>query len=359
MSNVTLKHNQDGIISIIVTMIVMLVVTLIVLGFARVMRREARQALDRQLSTQAFYAAESGINELSRTPGYVTSSYTTCAGGGPQGSLISGSNASFTCVLVDSAPDSKDYELVPIKGSKVVPIAAANGQQLKSITISWEDATSVGDIPSSSLATPGATPELPTTGNWTPVNNHTTGMIRLDLIPVKDDGSSITRSDIIAQTQSLFLYPSSAGDATYGFTPTPAAQGKAVGRCTGSGSKPCSLTITSLPSISGTNYKYFVRMRAMYSAVNVSISANNTSGAVVGLTGQISIDATGKAGDVLRRIQIRRDIGSFNGYTDYAIQSADDICKRLKVYANNDTRPEPGTNNPSSYPTACTAPFAQ
>ncbi len=57
-----LKQNESGLAAIAVTMIIMGIVTLIVVGFATLMRREQRQALDQQLSTQAFYAAESGVN---------------------------------------------------------------------------------------------------------------------------------------------------------------------------------------------------------------------------------------------------------------------------------------------------------
>ncbi|QQS19146.1 pilus assembly PilX N-terminal domain-containing protein [Candidatus Saccharibacteria bacterium] len=45
-----------------VTMILTLVITLVVMGFTQVANRNRREALDRQLSTQAFYAAESGVN---------------------------------------------------------------------------------------------------------------------------------------------------------------------------------------------------------------------------------------------------------------------------------------------------------
>lgn len=57
-----IQDNQQGIVAIVVTIILMVILTLIVLSFAKISRREERDALDRQLSTQAFYAAESGID---------------------------------------------------------------------------------------------------------------------------------------------------------------------------------------------------------------------------------------------------------------------------------------------------------
>lgn len=53
--------------------------------------------------------------------------------------------------------------------------------------------------------------------------------------------------------------------------------------------------------------------------------------------GQVLIDVTGKAQDVLRRIQVRMSVkgGSartnYAGFSDYAIQSADSVCKLYEV----------------------------
>src|SRR5689334_20404193 len=58
-----LDDRQAGMVAIMVMLILMLVISLIVLGFAQISRRNQRQSLDRQLSTQAFYAAETGIND--------------------------------------------------------------------------------------------------------------------------------------------------------------------------------------------------------------------------------------------------------------------------------------------------------
>ena len=60
------QQDEQGIVAIVVTMIIMIILTLIVTGFAQLARREQRATLDRQLASQAFYAAESGINDARR-----------------------------------------------------------------------------------------------------------------------------------------------------------------------------------------------------------------------------------------------------------------------------------------------------
>src|SRR5437762_1324315 len=62
MPNFHHKNKDRGVASIIVTFMFLLVISLIVVAYGRIIRREQQQSLDRQLSTAAFYAAESGIN---------------------------------------------------------------------------------------------------------------------------------------------------------------------------------------------------------------------------------------------------------------------------------------------------------
>ena len=59
-----LRKNQDGIVSLIVSITIMIIISLVVISFARLMRTEQEQALDRQLSSQAFYAAETAVNDV-------------------------------------------------------------------------------------------------------------------------------------------------------------------------------------------------------------------------------------------------------------------------------------------------------
>ena len=69
MHNVKLYNNgrnpkEQGFVAIIVAALIMIILSLITIGFTRIMQREQRQSLDRQLSRQALYAAESGINDV-------------------------------------------------------------------------------------------------------------------------------------------------------------------------------------------------------------------------------------------------------------------------------------------------------
>ena len=89
---ITMKQRQAkderGMVAIMIAMFLMIILSLITLGFLRLMQREQRQALDNSLSTQAYYAAESGINDAVKAaranPAYAKG---TC---GPDATLTAG-----------------------------------------------------------------------------------------------------------------------------------------------------------------------------------------------------------------------------------------------------------------------------
>src|SRR5262245_1378660 len=120
MSTFKLAKNQKGMVSILVTMVIMIVVSLIVLGFAKIIRREERQSLDRQLSTQAFYAAESGINDAvkkisddiknnvtvpTKTSCDPDNHYTTS-------NQLDGTTITYSCLLIDPTPNTLEYSSI-------------------------------------------------------------------------------------------------------------------------------------------------------------------------------------------------------------------------------------------------------
>jgi len=101
-----------------------------------------------------------------------------------------------------------------------------------------------------------------------------------------------------------------------------------AGSCTNAG---CTLTVTGLSA-----NQYYARLMSSYEAVSVQVSATTAAGAANLSGAQILIDATGKAQDVLRRIQVRVSPGpnSTTQLPDYALESTTSICKRFAVMQN-------------------------
>ena len=141
------QQKQAGMVAIMVTLILMIVISLIVLGFAQISRRNQRQALDRQLSTQAFYAAESGVNDATDAiktaveNGVAVASKPDCAstGGGFYSTnpvIDAGTNVEYTCLTVDPTPDTLVYSNVGMK-STIVPLIAESGT-ISRIDLVWQ-----------------------------------------------------------------------------------------------------------------------------------------------------------------------------------------------------------------------------
>ncbi len=320
MRNQNTNADQQGIVSIVVTIILMLVITLIVLSFAKISRREQRNALDRQLSTQAFYAAESGVNDAkkvieswastndARLPiNYMNTcdQFATAAGAGITLSapLFAGSAASYTCLFVDATPP--EFEYTRTDAQVIFPFNPVGGGN-QTIKISWDD----GDPGTNYSAAncPGLSP-----GN-NPVSSATCAapLLRIEIANL---ASSITKV--------IFAYPG-ASDSSPTFGAGLATGSGVTGLC-GSGATPkeCSVTINSVPAGS------YVRVKSIYRSVALTIQAN--SGAEL-IGGQVIIDSTGKAADVVRRIQVRIPYGgTLSNPPAYSVQGTDKVCKKFSI----------------------------
>lgn len=336
-SKLSFSLNSRGFVSITITMVIMFVLIIIVMSFARIIRREQRQALDRQLNTQAFYAAESSVNAvgayLVANPTFNTPK-TDCTT--PSGVpaidnttvLDSSSGVEVTCLLFDPAPETLEYSNVSSE-SKVVPIRSAEDPvlPLNSISLSWRDKANRPD----NLPNCVGTQSFPTNANW----NRNTGIIRVDLVSVN---GSLTRNTLLQNTFTAFLFPCNnavGGSTTFASAGTPTTQGRIVNTyCPDIIADPndpavCTMTIT-LP---GTSSRYYMRIRTIYGSSALSIEATDSGGRVELKEAQAVIDVTAKANDVLRRIQVRKPIGllTTQNLPDYVLNSTEDLCKRFSV----------------------------
>ncbi len=321
----------------------MAVLSLIVVGFAQLARREQREAFDKQLSTQAFYAAESGINDAMRKidDGTLTDNKTTCDPGvfNTSKDLDSSASVSYTCLLIDRTPSRLEYGAVEVDQSTVVPLNPVNTsvnpfqpQALSSLDVSWNKDDNGGSgyfyDGSNNIALPAAGNG---SGQW---GDREAGVLRVDLIPA--DGG-LSRDNLANRMFTVFLYPgvqaSDPSSVNY--------QGNAGGvggniqriKCSASNTpRKCKARIIIPAAVSDKHY--YIRMTSIYSNSKVTISALDTLNRQVSFEdGQYVIDSTGRAGDVLKRVRVHKSAGDTDyRYPTYAINSVQNICKRLEVY---------------------------
>jgi Tfp pilus assembly protein PilX len=340
-----LRASERGMVSIMTTMVLMIIISLIVLGFAQISRRNQRESLDRQLSTQAFYAAESGINDVREliqaevNSGSEIPEKTGCTDTGVgnfYGTLNPDIDAAkgvkYSCMLVDPSPTKLRYSNVGTT-SVVVPMVNKDGGAFSQIRLDWQ--SKVAGSPTAGC--PNTTNNIfSATGSWSATCGF--GVLRFDLVPAA--GNGLTAANLQDNTMTTFVVPMRSGSAgassSVGFAGGSGNTNNRIGTiCSATG---CNFTVTGL-----TQNAYYMRITSLYRDVALQVSATNGGGAAIEMEGaQAVIDSTGKAQDVLRRIQVNVPLRatSQNELSDYAIQSTDAICKRFSVmnggYYDND-----------------------
>ncbi|MDQ3093588.1 MAG: pilus assembly PilX N-terminal domain-containing protein [bacterium] len=331
---------KDGMVAIMVTAVIMVIMSLITLGFARMVQREQRQGLDNQLSAQAFYAAESGINAVSafiNASGTPATPKSNCDVASFGNGVIDPATPEvrFTCLMYDPEPEELEANNGAIKPerSKVIPINARPNAQ--SLTFSWGD-----NNPSRTNfdnTCTGVNRNIPA-DDWGAANR--IGMLQIDLIPVHNGASApqIERNILDQETATVLMYPCGASGANSVdienyragvANDTGADRGKAVGaNCTGAAPYPCSLSITNLP----TNVDFYARIKSIYGDLNLQIEGETSSGNRTSFANaQVVVDSTGRANDVLRRLQVRLPIYEEYRIPEATVQSQDGVCKLYSI----------------------------
>lgn len=339
MKSIRIKLNQQGVASIIVAGVFVVIISLIVTSFALLMRREQRQSLDKQLNTQAYYAAESGVNAAVKALDSNTSlSNEDC---NSTDDILPGSSdledgLEYTCVLIDNDPGELIYSPVSTEKSTILKLNAPGATE---INISWQASDNTGN---ENYVADAEDHPLPTASSSSPLRDSVwgSGILRVSLMPIL---SEISREQLIKDTQTLFLYPnlnnnpSQVGEHVY--SDTPAGKGVFVdSQCNpnSGGSDPkmpydCNMKINNLPSTD----TYYIRLKSIYSTHAVQITANSSNGNQIQLPGtQAVIDATGKANDVLRRIQVRVPLNASYSYPEFGLETTNAICKDLELYVH-------------------------
>jgi len=340
MRQPTKLHNQqDGFASIVIALVLIIVLSLLTIGFAQLARHEQQNALSRQLANQAYYAAESGINDAIAdiNHGYLTAAFTSLhntkaqciqpsqltpipSGPPPQLSndINTNNGVAYTCVLVDPDPPNLFKTLEPGQAWNTV-FSTTGSSLLKSFDVSWD---------ARGMSVPATVNEgFYKVSDW--LTKNYPAVLEFTITPL----SSYDRNQMIANTHTYYLYPRSGVSGKFDYA---TATGTIVeANCNGVN---CQVTIDNLPSVSsGQSYlihivDYYQKSTPMLS--NARTYVTNTQ---VDFSGsQYLIDATGKAHNVLKRLQVRVPKNSLPDLTNYAIE-ASSICKRIQTDPNSTT----------------------
>lgn len=318
----SLRHDQSGLVSFIVCSVIMSLLSLVTIGFVRVMQKEQRESLDRQLSTQAFYAAESGVNDVVKkaaAPGGIAAT-TSCSlySSDLETNVLAVDNIGYTCVLYNPIVDSILFDSSVDNGYLTLVRGAVN--PVNSIKISWQAKAD------SAYGAPSGQPwigKFPPKSTW----GNNISVLRVSIYPVSNSGTGFGRDQLNPTAKTFFLYPSLGGTSSANLGDQ---DGSVIStKCQPGEDYNCTLQIMGL---SGGPNDYYVRFRSLYNDSAVSVKGFSGLGASEKLSGaQAIVDATGKANDLKRRIQVRKSLIPQYFMPEYAISSAQSVCKRLYV----------------------------
>ncbi len=339
--------NQDGFVSVIVAMIIMLILTLMSAGFMQIVQREKRQALDYQLSRQATYAAESGINEVIQAinegrVGFTNPSKTNCstAGLGTDGNGMlddggsvgdTSNDTAYTCVNYDTAPGDLHYTLRDGR-SKFSELTPTSGNPLYSFTFTWGNSDASNNI-LGSLPACGSLSQL----ELPPSRNQTPPVLKVDLTKINSGPNPYVRTNLINDTDYFYFMPCDGGSSpTVSYDPSafPPTRGKVVSvGCSGASSEPCKVTIDGL----NVSNKFFVRVRPIYAGASLAITGKEQIPPGIPTdtkfaNTQISVDVTARSNDIVRRLKASVPFASADAdVPETVIQMFDGVCKGVSL----------------------------
>lgn len=330
MHKQTTKINkEDGFASITIAIVLILVLALTTLGFAQLARREQQSALNKQLAAQANYAAESGINDVQNyikanpanlnainSPDACLPLPLTLGASNINGIVDEDRDVKYTCVIVDPEPGDIGSTIGAF-GSWTTTFETADA--LSKLKVSWK---------STGNKTPK--PSMPDNSHFQNIADwgNAPAVLQVSITPL----TSSNRNNLLSNTFTTYMYPAAApnGNDTTVYSSSTTIKGTIVsGKCTGG---TCASYIDGLPGAGA----YLLRIVGNYDESNVIVEGYTTAPANIKFKGsQAKVDVTGKARNVLKRLQARMPLNDVGGYDlpNYAIE-AKNVCKRIQTEPN-------------------------
>lgn len=360
-----MKHNrntQAGATAMLTVIFLALLLSIITLSFVRLSVTEQRQASDDALTTRAYYAAESGLEDAKRAlvrlfdgdasndpidlnePGCKPAEIQS---GDPvidtnNNAVLSDELATYyTCQFISMTPPDFQAELAAWE-SVTIPLVNASGT-LEEVLIEWHQKGPDPYNGDYNLVSPGG--DLPTFPGWTgagycpagggAANPGCPAMLRANFFSTESSGN-LTRDEF--DTVTTFLRPATANSGAPSDIGDPIFN-KSIKNIfckpfisAGDGEYVCSATFDGLD----TSRRNYLHINSLYRATNIKVSLLDSGNPIPMEGAQAIIDVTGRAGDVFRRIEARVALTQLYPLPDYAIWANEEICKHFDIAGDDD-----------------------
>ncbi len=376
MSTLNRQQNQKGAVSLFIVVFATLLMIVITISFIQLMLKDQRQATASDLSQSAYDSAKSGVEDAKRlllldqacrgntAPATVNCAAVTTAVdsnecntvaavfGQPSDTetLVQQDEAdkslqqAYTCVKIDAI--TSDYKgIIGLNQSNIVPLRGVG--DFDSITISWFTRDDVAAATNSLVVgfpSGGGQVDLPRMGSRWAVNYPS--LLRTQLMQT---GPNFTLADADSanggksNANTLFLYPSSPGDASMNFNldiRRDQSNAPQTADCVNNFSLreyACSVTIGLPEPINGSmvDRAAFLRLSALYNGAHYKVQLSRAGAPVEFDRVQPEVDSTGRANDMFRRVKSRIEFKSDFIYPEAAVDIEGDLCKSFIITSQN------------------------
>ena len=343
---------QAGVVSILTVLMFSILISVLLTGFARIMLQEQQDTLRDDLSKSAYNSAQSGVEDAKRALRFCAQNPTSMAPGANCGNLYQntcpgfnaggafsslGINAPTSSGTVIGSPDaSQRYTCVIISRSENIEttlggpdttnntamykLSGLGGQNFDTVQISWQqgDITLTGAAGLSSFASNG-NPRQP---DWPATYP---AVMRVNLLTSDDTMTNV-------QQKQTFVYPTNGSGASGSYIPFGSVVPRTYATCNMTTIYRCSQSF----NVGGTPGNRYVLLQPFYKGTNASVTLRNggPSGTIVPIGGneQVTVDSTGAAANVFRRVQVRLSPGDPIA-SSTSLDVGNSICKDFFVGA--------------------------
>ncbi|MCL4358168.1 pilus assembly PilX N-terminal domain-containing protein [Patescibacteria group bacterium] len=362
---------EEGFAPLMVAIIIIIVLSLLTIGFITLVDQNQKNALNLQLNNDAYYAAESGINDaIAAIDHGFNQNKTYC---GPDTSprwkqylgnnQINGPSDYYNCLLIDQTPNNLQYSAVTASQPTVALLSTPGGVNPTDIEFTWQPSSSIENSPYA-FANPSWFPNcssgangacLPPASGWEENGKPITGILRVALTPLPNRGPLPTDT---STTYTAFLYPA-PGNGIPSYAPSYSSSTIGVnsgaevsGYCSNNPQSANQLACTvDIPVCNSPNNLcpngYIMSMTSLYTNSQVEVYAFDNGTPLEFRNAQAVIDSTGSDHGVKKRIQVRFPTLNDTGLPAYDIASGHSICADLKTYPPNLSTGNPGGTSSS------------
>ena len=350
------RARERGAPALIVVIFSVLLLLTVTTGFMRLIVQDQTRSTDSELSRSAYDAALAGVEDGKRV-------LKACTDGGSSSAACQAINANacdtvsqarivssqangevlirkdstsngggydqaYTCVKINT--ETNNYESsIKSDASDVIPLTGTAAFNV--IKVSWQKADASGNgVAATGIRTNF---DLPPFASWSSGLNVTPPLLRLQYIQHKGsfkmgDYEAAT-SDTENNSRTLYLFPASSmiPDIKFNYSLNNRVKAHCVrGTC----SATIALPSTLKPNPANNDMIGYLRVMPMYGDAKVTVELNSAKFSWV----QPSIDATGRAGNVFRRVNVRTKYEPADIQALYPRATVDiryDLCKSFTV----------------------------